>query len=272
MRRIAKVRALVVLSTTSAWNSRRSDSTTVISSAPVDDMVVGDHQAVDVDDHAGAERRFLMLRSRRHQVAEVVAEEALEEGIVGRAGGSCRWLHHALGIDVDHGRRACALDHRARRRARSRLPGIPVTFGLLLGRRISLPTQDAQSARQSSLGAGAGIGGTIKITGFFFEAIACLPFKAYAMILRLRRPSSNKRANVSTRDGLRSTALRHVSTNAALILYSSSSSSSSAGRAGILALGIGVAVDQLDDGHRRHVAIAEAGLEHAGVAAGAVLA
>src|SRR6185295_8608209 len=40
-------------------------------------------------------------------------------------------------------------------------------------------------------------------------------------------------------------------------------------RAGILALGVGVAIDQLDHRHRRLVAIAEARLEHAGIAAGA---
>ena len=41
-------------------------------------------------------------------------------------------------------------------------------------------------------------------------------------------------------------------------------------RAGILALGFGVAVDQLDQRHRGIVAIAIAGLDDAGVAAGAV--
>src|SRR6202040_1364831 len=42
-------------------------------------------------------------------------------------------------------------------------------------------------------------------------------------------------------------------------------------RAGILALGIDVAVDEFDHGHRRVVAVAEAGLDEAGVAALAVL-
>src|SRR6266568_5781836 len=42
-------------------------------------------------------------------------------------------------------------------------------------------------------------------------------------------------------------------------------------RAGIQALGIDVAVDELDHGHRRVVAVAEAGLDDAGVAALAVL-
>src|SRR6266545_5158770 len=42
-------------------------------------------------------------------------------------------------------------------------------------------------------------------------------------------------------------------------------------RAGILALGIDVAVDELDHGHRGVVAVAEAGLDDAGVAALAVL-
>src|SRR3546814_18516959 len=40
------------------------------------------------------------------------------------------------------------------------------------------------------------------------------------------------------------------------------------GRAGVLALGCGIAVDQLDDRHPRHVAVAEAGLQHPAVAAG----
>src|SRR3546814_783311 len=43
------------------------------------------------------------------------------------------------------------------------------------------------------------------------------------------------------------------------------------GRSGVLALGGGVAVDQLDDRHRRHVAVAEAGLQHPAVAAVALL-
>src|SRR3546814_417956 len=43
------------------------------------------------------------------------------------------------------------------------------------------------------------------------------------------------------------------------------------GRAGVLALGCGIAVDQLDDRHRRHVAVAEAGLQHPAVAAVALL-
>src|SRR6266496_2399358 len=42
-------------------------------------------------------------------------------------------------------------------------------------------------------------------------------------------------------------------------------------RAGILALGVDVAVDEFDHGHRRVVAVAEAGLDDAGVAALAVL-
>src|SRR5262249_1435773 len=42
-------------------------------------------------------------------------------------------------------------------------------------------------------------------------------------------------------------------------------------RARILALGLGVAVDQLDDAHRRHVAVTEPGLEDARVAALAFL-
>src|SRR5216683_2821463 len=42
-------------------------------------------------------------------------------------------------------------------------------------------------------------------------------------------------------------------------------------RAGIEALGVGIAVDQLDHGHRRGVAVAEASLEYAGVAAAALL-
>src|SRR6185295_2336307 len=42
-------------------------------------------------------------------------------------------------------------------------------------------------------------------------------------------------------------------------------------RAGILTLGRDVAVDELDDRHRGHVAVAEARLQHAGVAAGAAL-
>src|SRR6476620_6246770 len=42
-------------------------------------------------------------------------------------------------------------------------------------------------------------------------------------------------------------------------------------RAGIEALGVDVAVDEFDHGHRRVVAIAEAGLDDAGVAALAVL-
>src|SRR5256885_9756981 len=42
-------------------------------------------------------------------------------------------------------------------------------------------------------------------------------------------------------------------------------------RAGILALGIDVAVDEFDHGHRGVVAVAEAGLDDAGVAALAVL-
>src|SRR6266568_985745 len=41
-----------------------------------------------------------------------------------------------------------------------------------------------------------------------------------------------------------------------------------ADRAGILAFGVGVAVDQLDDRHRRVVAVAVAGLDDAGIAAG----
>ena len=40
--------------------------------------------------------------------------------------------------------------------------------------------------------------------------------------------------------------------------------------AGILALGIDVAVDELDDRHRRRVAVAEAGLQDARIAAVAV--
>src|SRR5260370_26246606 len=40
-----------------------------------------------------------------------------------------------------------------------------------------------------------------------------------------------------------------------------------AGRAGILALGVGIAVDQLDDRHRRIVAVAEPGLDDPGVSA-----
>src|SRR5205809_7930362 len=39
-------------------------------------------------------------------------------------------------------------------------------------------------------------------------------------------------------------------------------------RAGILALGLGLAVDQLDDRHRRIVAVVVAGLDDAGIAAG----
>src|ERR1700751_1877985 len=42
-------------------------------------------------------------------------------------------------------------------------------------------------------------------------------------------------------------------------------------RAGVLALGIDVAIDELDHGHRGIVAVAEAGLDDAGVAALAVL-
>src|SRR5258708_17770092 len=40
-----------------------------------------------------------------------------------------------------------------------------------------------------------------------------------------------------------------------------------ADRARILALGVGIAVDELDDRHRRIVAVAEAGLDDAGIAA-----
>src|SRR5262249_57980401 len=42
-------------------------------------------------------------------------------------------------------------------------------------------------------------------------------------------------------------------------------------RAGILALGSDVAVDELDHRHRRRIAVTEAGLEHARVAAVALL-
>src|SRR6185437_15436963 len=42
-------------------------------------------------------------------------------------------------------------------------------------------------------------------------------------------------------------------------------------RTGVLPLGVDVAVDELDHGHRRVVAVAEAGLDDAGVAALAVL-
>src|SRR6202048_2313231 len=42
-------------------------------------------------------------------------------------------------------------------------------------------------------------------------------------------------------------------------------------RAGVLALGVDVAVDEFDHGHRGVVAVAEAGLDDAGVAALAVL-
>ncbi len=61
----------------------------------VDHVIVGDHQALLVEDHAGAERT-LLLRAVRH----LLAEEFVEEGIPGK---QRRPLDLLVGIDVDHG-------------------------------------------------------------------------------------------------------------------------------------------------------------------------
>src|SRR4029079_8172533 len=41
-------------------------------------------------------------------------------------------------------------------------------------------------------------------------------------------------------------------------------------RTGILTLGLGIAIHELDEGHRRVVAMPKAGLQHAGIAARAI--
>ena len=81
-----------------AGNSRPSASATLISSAPFDDVVVGDDDAVRTDDDAGAERGLLLA-----PVRHALAEELLEEGIVEERAP----LDHAVRIDVD--RRAGAV-------------------------------------------------------------------------------------------------------------------------------------------------------------------
>ena len=64
-------------SRTVAVNSRLSVSTTVISVAVLDHVIVGDDQAVGAHDDAGAQRVLHPLL--RHAEAEIVAEELLEE-------------------------------------------------------------------------------------------------------------------------------------------------------------------------------------------------
>src|SRR3546814_6997025 len=71
-------------------------------------MLVGDDEALPRDDDAGAERRLLALAALA--IAEAVAEEAAEEGIVEqRRDGPL--LDLALGEDVHHRRRRL-LHHR----------------------------------------------------------------------------------------------------------------------------------------------------------------
>ena len=74
-----------------AANSRRSASTTVIWSASVDDVVVGDDQAVGAHDHARAQR---ILRPALQLALDRSAEEMAKEGVGGtgrrRAGPALR--------------------------------------------------------------------------------------------------------------------------------------------------------------------------------------
>ncbi len=74
----------------------------------VDDMVVGQHQALlGVDDHARAQRFVdAFLWDIREQAAE---ERVVEEGVA--------HAHHLLGVDTDH-RRHCLFQHRCQRRHR----------------------------------------------------------------------------------------------------------------------------------------------------------
>src|SRR3546814_19747822 len=90
-------------------------------------MLVGDDEALPRDDDAGAERRLLALAALA--IAEAVAEEAAEEGIVEqRRDGPL--LDLALGEDV-HPRRRRLLHHRREGQHRLATAGRDLADGVL---------------------------------------------------------------------------------------------------------------------------------------------
>src|SRR3546814_1952854 len=94
-------------------------------------MLVGDDEALPRDDDAGAERRLLALAALA--IAEAVAEEAAEEGIVEqRRDGPL--LDLALGEDV-HQRRRRLLHHRREGQHRLATAGRDLADGVLRGGR-----------------------------------------------------------------------------------------------------------------------------------------
>ena len=126
---VGRLVALILITATSvrssapitlAWNSRRSVSRTVTSSAFADHVGVGEDVAVGADDEArarAAHRRLIRVRRLLGRGDAEAAEEVVER-IVGRQAlrdrRGLRLLHH---LDVDD-RRAVALDQRREVRQR----------------------------------------------------------------------------------------------------------------------------------------------------------
>src|SRR3546814_16139024 len=114
-------------------------------------MLVGDDEALPRDDDAGAERRLLALAALA--IAEAVAEEAAEEGIVEqRRDGPL--LDLALGEDVHHRRRRL-LHHRREGQHRLATAGRDLADGVLRGGRSGRAAGGAkQQARAPPRGGG----------------------------------------------------------------------------------------------------------------------
>ena len=105
----------------------------------LNDVIVGDDQAIGADDDPGAERALHALAG---PATEGVAEELAEEGI-GEEGRDLA-LDGARGIDVDDGRRH-ALDHRRERKLHLGRARRHLTF---LGLRNRGETQHKRNAQQ----------------------------------------------------------------------------------------------------------------------------
>ncbi len=83
-------------STIWASNSRLSDSDTLTSSAPFDDMHIGHDQAGGVHHHTGTQRTLHLFRLLARHPEEAAEDRIIQQRIA--------VLHHLGGIDVDHRR------------------------------------------------------------------------------------------------------------------------------------------------------------------------
>ena len=110
--------------------------------------MIGDHQAAGIDDDPGAEG-ILGPLARPAEVAEAVAEEALEEGIVEQRREGLL-PHHALGVDVDHRRRDAA--HHRREGQRNLLAGLRHLRLIGSGRRRNRHGQQKAANNRKSRG------------------------------------------------------------------------------------------------------------------------